>query len=161
VHYRRLVTGASSSQAKADGHASLVLRWVAWGLTLGLIGGGLCGFSQVRGKRAGRLEQEEIAWARLHVEALTCGLRLRLSASSDPYCTSRTCVRAPGQDGGLIPINKNLWSPTFVLCMSSIAFLALALFYVTVDLLRVWSGSPFVYPGMNSITVYVLSELIA
>ena len=34
------------------------------------------------------------------------------------------------QEDGLIPINKNLWSPSFVLCMASIAFLALALFFV-------------------------------
>ena len=40
------------------------------------------------------------------------------------------------KDDGLIPINKNLWSPSFVLCMASIGFLALALFFVS-------SGSAF------------------
>lgn len=116
------------------GHATLLVRWVVWGLLLGALGGGLCGFSQ---------------------------------------------------NDGLIPINKNMWSPTFVLCMSSVATLSsacaategvsmlarhfspppsasVALFYVCVDMFpgRVWSGSPFVYPGMNSITIYTVSELL-
>jgi hypothetical protein len=39
---------------------------------------------------------------------------------------------------------------------------AVALFYVCVDMYpgRVWPGSPFVYPGMNSLTVYTLSEVL-
>ena len=111
VHHRKLVTGAVTSAAKSSGHATMLIRWVTWGVVLGALGGGLCGFSQ---------------------------------------------------NDGLIPINKNLWSPTFVLCMSSIATLAIALFYVCVDMFpgKIWSGSPFVYPGMNSITVYTLSELL-
>jgi len=63
------------------------------------------------------------------------------------------------QDGGYIPINKNLWSPSFVLCMSSIAFLGLALLFVIIDVIGHWSGAPFVYAGMNSIVVYAGSEL--
>lgn len=75
MHHRKLVTGASTSAAKMRGHATLLVRWVVWGLLLGALGGGLCGFSQ---------------------------------------------------NDGLIPINKNMWSPTFVLCMSSVATLSSA-----------------------------------
>ena len=37
--------------------------------------------------------------------------------------------------------------------MASIAFLALALFFVLIDVIGWWSGAPFVYAGMNSIVV--------
>ncbi len=47
-------------------------RWVTWGLVLGLVAGGLCGFSK---------------------------------------------------EGGVIPINKNLWSVSFILAMASFAFI--------------------------------------
>ncbi|KAG1684726.1 Heparan-alpha-glucosaminide N-acetyltransferase [Nymphon striatum] len=60
---------------------------------------------------------------------------------------------------GWIPINKNLWSLSFVLCMASFAFFLLAALYVIIDVKFWWSGSPFVYPGMNSILVYVGSEI--
>ena len=33
------------------------------------------------------------------------------------------------QDGGWVPVNKNLWSVSFVLVTSSLAFLLLALLY--------------------------------
>lgn len=95
---------------KRAGITAHVSRWVVWGLALGLLGGGLCGFSK---------------------------------------------------EGGLIPINKNLWSPTFVLVMASIGFLALALLFLVVDVLRLFgfSGAPFVYMGCNSILLYVGSEV--
>ncbi|XP_078000663.1 heparan-alpha-glucosaminide N-acetyltransferase-like, partial [Glandiceps talaboti] len=59
------------------------------------------------------------------------------------------------KEDGWIPINKNLWSISFVLCLSSMAFILFTFCYVTVDVLNIWSGAPFYYPGMNSILVYV------
>eukprot|EP00727_Mastigamoeba_balamuthi_P004998 m51a1_g14497 hypothetical protein (662) ;mRNA; f:770269-772602 len=61
--------------------------------------------------------------------------------------------------GGPVPINKNLWSASFVLVMAALGYAALALCYVTVDVWGVWSGSPFRYVGMNSIAVYVLHDI--
>ena len=63
------------------------------------------------------------------------------------------------QDGGAVPINKNLWSPSFVLVLAGIDFLALAALYALVDVARAWAGAPFLYAGVNSIVVYVGSEL--
>ena len=48
-------------------HRSIVIRWFAWGVALGLTGGALAGFSQ---------------------------------------------------NDGVLPINKNLWSPSFVAALS-------------------------------------------
>jgi len=62
-------------------------------------------------------------------------------------------------DGGLIPINKNLWSLSFVCVLSGAGFLGLALCYLLVDVWGVWNGHPFKVVGMNSIAIYLLSEI--
>jgi heparan-alpha-glucosaminide N-acetyltransferase len=64
------------------------------------------------------------------------------------------------QDGGVIPINKNLWSPSFIFTVAGIDFLLMGLLYVVVDLARAWSGAPFAYVGMNSIVVYCGHEIL-
>ncbi|XP_031550825.1 heparan-alpha-glucosaminide N-acetyltransferase-like isoform X2 [Actinia tenebrosa] len=64
------------------------------------------------------------------------------------------------QNEGLIPINKNLWSVSFIFATGSMAFILLAVCYLTVDVFDLWNGAPFIYPGMNSIAIYCGSELI-
>ncbi|KAI4874299.1 hypothetical protein NFI96_023186 [Prochilodus magdalenae] len=63
------------------------------------------------------------------------------------------------RDHGYIPVNKNLWSLSYVTSLSCFAFVVLLVFYYTVDVRRWWSGAPFFYPGMNSILVYVGHEV--
>ncbi|CAL4182162.1 unnamed protein product, partial [Meganyctiphanes norvegica] len=63
------------------------------------------------------------------------------------------------KEGGWIPINKNLWSLSFVLVMSSFAFILLILLYKVIDEWNWWSGYPFRYAGMNSILLYVGHEM--
>ncbi|KAM7010060.1 heparan-alpha-glucosaminide N-acetyltransferase [Tautogolabrus adspersus] len=62
-------------------------------------------------------------------------------------------------DQGFIPVNKNLWSLTYVTTLACFAFVLLVVVYYTVDVKKWWSGSPFYYPGMNSILVYVGHEV--
>uniref|UniRef100_A0A8D3C3S1 Heparan-alpha-glucosaminide N-acetyltransferase catalytic domain-containing protein n=1 Tax=Scophthalmus maximus TaxID=52904 RepID=A0A8D3C3S1_SCOMX len=62
-------------------------------------------------------------------------------------------------DQGFIPVNKNLWSLSYVTTLACFAFVLLVLLYYTVDVKRWWSGAPFYYPGMNSILVYVGHEV--
>ncbi|NWI62509.1 HGNAT acetyltransferase, partial [Todus mexicanus] len=59
------------------------------------------------------------------------------------------------KEEGFIPINKNLWSVSYVTTLSCFAFVLLSLIYYLVDVKRLWSGAPFFYPGMNSILVYI------
>ncbi|KAM8859246.1 heparan-alpha-glucosaminide N-acetyltransferase isoform 2-T2 [Spinachia spinachia] len=59
------------------------------------------------------------------------------------------------RDEGFIPVNKNLWSLSFVLCAGCSSFLLLAGLYLVIDVKGWWGGQPFIYPGMNSILVYV------
>uniref|UniRef100_A0A8D0GVF2 Heparan-alpha-glucosaminide N-acetyltransferase n=1 Tax=Sphenodon punctatus TaxID=8508 RepID=A0A8D0GVF2_SPHPU len=63
------------------------------------------------------------------------------------------------KDQGWIPVNKNLWSLSYVTTLSCFAFLLLLLIYFLVDSRRLWSGAPFFYPGINSILVYVGHEI--
>ncbi|KAL3283749.1 hypothetical protein HHI36_017918 [Cryptolaemus montrouzieri] len=59
------------------------------------------------------------------------------------------------KEEGLIPINKNLWSLSFVLVTSGTAFALLTLCYVLIDVKKWWQGGPFFYAGMNSILMYI------
>jgi predicted acyltransferase len=60
------------------------------------------------------------------------------------------------------PINKNLWTSTFVLFTGGFAMLLLALFYWAVDL-RGWRkwAAPFLVFGMNAILAYALAALVS
>eukprot|EP00658_Telonema_sp_P-2_P017001 TRINITY_DN16583_c0_g2_i1.p1 TRINITY_DN16583_c0_g2~~TRINITY_DN16583_c0_g2_i1.p1 ORF type:complete len:161 (-),score=19.85 TRINITY_DN16583_c0_g2_i1:131-613(-) len=64
------------------------------------------------------------------------------------------------QNDGAIPVNKNLWSTSFVMALSAGGFLLLAALFVVVDRYHLWAGAPFSFLGMNSIVIYVGSELI-
>ncbi|GAB5570267.1 heparan-alpha-glucosaminide N-acetyltransferase isoform X1 [Prionailurus iriomotensis] len=62
------------------------------------------------------------------------------------------------ENEGFIPINKNL-SISYVTTLSSFAFFILLILYPIVDVKGLWTGTPFFYPGMNSILVYVGHEV--
>ena len=59
------------------------------------------------------------------------------------------------------PINKALWSSSFVLVTSGYATLLLAVIYYLRDLKQIKFGSIFKYSGMNAITIYFLSSFIS
>jgi heparan-alpha-glucosaminide N-acetyltransferase len=63
------------------------------------------------------------------------------------------------QNEGAIPINKNLWSTSFILVNAGGGLVCLSLTYALVDVLKVWTGAPFRYAGLNSILIYSGSEL--
>ncbi|XP_074532015.1 heparan-alpha-glucosaminide N-acetyltransferase isoform X1 [Halichoeres trimaculatus] len=64
------------------------------------------------------------------------------------------------RDGGFIPVNKNLWSLSYVMCMGCFSFLLLGGMYFITDTKNWWGGQPFIFPGMNSILVYVGHSLL-
>ncbi len=61
-----------------------------------------------------------------------------------------------------LPINKNLWSPAYVLVTAGAALnlFAVAYWFIDVRGLRTWAR-PLIAIGMNSIVLYVGSELLA
>lgn len=59
------------------------------------------------------------------------------------------------------PVVKKLWTSSFVLVAGGWSALLLALFYYIIDVVkwRAWS-TPFVWIGMNAITLYLLANLL-
>lgn len=60
------------------------------------------------------------------------------------------------------PINKNLWTSSYVIFTGGMALLFLATCYYLIDVKKsTWWTKPFVIYGTNAITVYVLSGILA
>jgi len=59
------------------------------------------------------------------------------------------------------PINKAIWSSSFVLVTSGWATLILAVIYYLKDIRQLKFGNIFKYVGMNAITIYFLSSFIS
>ncbi|AUC86002.1 hypothetical protein CW731_12250 [Polaribacter sp. ALD11] len=58
------------------------------------------------------------------------------------------------------PINKAIWSSSFVLVTSGWATLILAIIYYLRDIKQFKFGNIFKYVGMNAITIYFSSSFI-
>ncbi|XP_052751561.1 heparan-alpha-glucosaminide N-acetyltransferase [Galleria mellonella] len=59
------------------------------------------------------------------------------------------------REHGVVPINKNLWSMSFVLVTSACCLVLLSICYTFTDAWRIWGGGPFRAPGLNAIALYV------
>ncbi|XP_023179307.1 heparan-alpha-glucosaminide N-acetyltransferase [Drosophila hydei] len=59
------------------------------------------------------------------------------------------------KEQGVIPVNKNLWSLSFVFVTVALALVLLSVLYYVVDVRQLWSGYPFTECGMNAIIMYV------
>jgi heparan-alpha-glucosaminide N-acetyltransferase len=64
------------------------------------------------------------------------------------------------QNEGFMPVNKNLWSTSFIFVTAGFGMVGLSLCYLAVDVYKVWSGAPFIYLGMNSIMIYMGHQLL-
>ncbi|MFB2686774.1 transmembrane glucosamine N-acetyltransferase NagX [Shewanella mangrovisoli] len=62
---------------------------------------------------------------------------------------------------GVIPVNKELWTSSFVLVTSGWSMLLVALFYALVDVLK-WQKLAFIFVviGTNAIIIYLASSLV-
>ncbi|NMD52622.1 DUF5009 domain-containing protein [Shewanella sp. DNRA4] len=62
---------------------------------------------------------------------------------------------------GVIPVNKELWTSSFVLVTTGWSMLLLALFYALVDVLK-WQKLAFIFVviGTNAIIIYLASSLV-
>lgn len=63
------------------------------------------------------------------------------------------------KEDGLIPVNKNLWSISFVFVTSCFAFILLSIFYFLIDVKKWWTGKPLLFAGMNAIILYIGHEM--
>ncbi len=73
-----------------------------------------------------------------------------------------TCLAIGWVWGYPFPIIKKLWTSSFVLWAGGWSYLLLALFYLIIDVwrFRTWC-EPFLWIGMNCITIYLLDNLIS
>ncbi|XP_043470030.1 heparan-alpha-glucosaminide N-acetyltransferase-like [Leptopilina heterotoma] len=55
----------------------------------------------------------------------------------------------------IIPINKSLWSLSFVFVTTSFSLFLLCICYLLVDVVKIWKGGPFRIPGMNALVMYI------
>jgi predicted acyltransferase len=61
----------------------------------------------------------------------------------------------------LFPVIKKIWTSSYVLVAGGYSAMLLGVFYLIVDVLKLhWWCRPFVWIGMNSITVYLVSNFI-
>jgi len=98
------------------------------------------------GVLAGELLRKELSGSRKTLVLLGAGLvSAGLAVALDPIC----------------PVNKKIWTPTFILAAAGYAFLMLALFYWIIDVkgFRKWAFF-FQVIGMNSITIYLAMKFM-
>ena len=63
--------------------------------------------------------------------------------------------------GGLCPLVKRIWTPSWALYSGGWCFIILAALFVLIDLLPLrWLGFPFIVIGMNSIAIYCMSWMM-
>jgi predicted acyltransferase len=59
------------------------------------------------------------------------------------------------------PIIKLLWTSSYVLVACGISSILLGLFYVVIEIWKVeWWAEPFVWIGMNAITIYIVGNIV-
>ncbi|XP_074239914.1 heparan-alpha-glucosaminide N-acetyltransferase isoform X2 [Saimiri boliviensis] len=95
----------------------------------------------------------------LYYKARTKDILIRFTAWCCILGLISVALTKVSENEGFIPVNKNLWSLSYVTTLSSFAFFILLVLYPVVDVKGLWTGTPFFYPGMNSILVYVGHEV--
>lgn len=61
---------------------------------------------------------------------------------------------------GGIPLNKNLWSLSFICLMAGTGTLFLTVLLYIIDWRGYWEGKPFLFVGMNSMLYYCMHEIL-
>jgi predicted acyltransferase len=71
------------------------------------------------------------------------------------------CILASYLDFALMPINKQLWSSSYVVMCAGLALLGLGTYFYLVDVLNYRRlFAPFTWYGMNAITAFVLAGIV-
>lgn len=88
----------------------------------------------------------------------SCALLLCKSSRDDGnfnFNLKDSYLHALTKSKGWIPINKNLWSISFVLALASLSLFCVTLLYLLIDEWLIFSGKPFNFLGKNSIFIYI------
>ncbi|MBR1490014.1 MAG: DUF5009 domain-containing protein [Bacteroidales bacterium] len=89
--------------------------------------------------------------------------KLLLQGDARRIATTGTALLVAGMGlSFLLPLNKKIWSPSFVLLTLGIASLLLALFYWLIDRKHLWKHTGFWKAfGSNAILAYILGDVVA
>lgn len=98
------------------------------------------------GLMAGRI----VLHAKEHTQRL-----LYWAVSAFAWCLLAGILCGFSKEEGAIPINKNMWTTSFILLTAGLGLVGLSFCYCTIDVAKLWTGAPFLYMGMNSIMIYV------
>ena len=128
---------------------ALSAAWAAW---LGLCAGRIL----ITQRDASAARGESALGARAYARSVAA----RWLCATVALCTIAGALCGWKKEGGLLPINKALWSPSFVLLLSGWGYAVLAGLLLLVDAARVWDGAPFRFAGENSLGIYVVSETL-
>jgi len=97
---------------------------------------------------------------------LWCGFIIGSPVEKGRKASLLACIGAVLAVGGLIltlslPLNKRIWSPSYVLLTCGMASVVLGALMYIIDV-KGWKGwiSPFLVFGMNALFLYVLSEVL-
>ena len=61
---------------------------------------------------------------------------------------------------GIIPLNASIWSISFVMFELSMVLIVFCIFYIMIDIVKIWDGKPFGFIGRNSLFIYVMSIVL-
>lgn len=63
------------------------------------------------------------------------------------------------KNDGIMPLNKNLWSVSFIMVTACFGYFLLGILYILVDVLQWWNGTPFLFAGMNPLILYLCHDI--
>lgn len=94
-------------------------------------------------------------------KAFAAPLTMNLVATGLILCTIAGFLCGWSKEGGWDPVNKNRWSPSFILLLSGWGHIVLSVFFNVCDAYALWDGSPFRAMGGNGLPIYLTSELLS
>lgn len=83
------------------------------------------------------------------------------ASSAFAWCLLAGILCGFSKEDGVMPINKNMWTTSFILLTAGLGLVGLSFCYCTIDVAKLWTGAPFLYMGMNSIMIYFGHSVLA
>ncbi|XP_030843136.1 heparan-alpha-glucosaminide N-acetyltransferase [Strongylocentrotus purpuratus] len=97
----------------------------------------------------------------LHLHSTVRGRMVRLLLWGSLLISCSAVLSKCHMADGWIPINKTLWSVSYIFLTGGLAFMIQALFHILIDVTNFWNGAPLIFAGMNSILIYIGVDIMS